>query len=104
MNIYSTATSERQFDVVVRYSNVDFASYRLIGTAAKHDSLVLDSGLLSVSIVSNRVTLSQSLWVVHAYAEPTVDVYFTDVDSTAHGSAKQSLSVFHYDKERLLLE
>jgi hypothetical protein len=104
LNIYSTSTSERQFAVVVKYDEVDSATYRLVGTDARHDSLLLDSGLVSISIVNNRVTLSQSLWIVPTYAEPIVDVYFADVDSTLHGAATQSLSVFHYDKRRLLLE
>ncbi len=104
LNIYSTAPSERQFEVLVRYGKVDSASYRLIGTDAKHDSLLLDSDLISVSIVSDHTMLFQSLRVVRGYAEPTVDVYFTEVDSTMHGIPQHGLSVFYYDKGQLLFE
>lgn len=104
LNIYSTAPSGRQFEVLVRYGKVDSASYRLIGTDAKHDSLLLDSGPISVLIESNHTTLFQSLRVTRDYAEPTVDVYYTEVDSSVHGSAQHGLSVFHYDKGELLFE
>ena len=104
LNIYSTSTSERQFEVLISYGDIDTVAYHLKGTNAKHDSLALDSGLVNISFESDCATLSQSLWVVSNYAEPTVDIYLTEVDSNENGSVQQHLFVSHYDKSRLLLE
>ncbi len=104
LNIYSTADSERQFDIIVQHGEAGSATYHLVGTDARHDSVLLDSGFVNISILSNSAVLSQSLWVDKKYAEPTVDVYFNDADSAIQGFTKQSLSVFYYDKGRLLLE
>lgn len=104
LNIYTTSITNRQFNFIIKAHEADSTLYELNGTDEKHDELFTTNRTLSVSIEDEKFSLFQSLSIDVSYSEPTIDIYFTYVDSTLISPAKQSLSVFHYDKDHLLLE
>ena len=104
LNIYTTSIINQEFNFVVKTGESDSTLYGLKGTDEEHDELYTNDRTLSVSITDERFSLSQSLSIDASYEEPTIDVYFTYIDSTLDSPSKQGLSVFHYDKNLLLRE